>query len=67
VSQQDLGTAEEVMAKLSGTAAGQPVRSQHKRFWDLAAVLVGDASGPAVAGQTPVGPMPGRFGDHHRR
>lgn len=38
VSQQYLGTAEEVMAKLSGAEAGQPVRSQHKRFGDVAAV-----------------------------
>jgi hypothetical protein len=38
VSQQYLGSAEEVMAKVSGEAAGQPVRSQHKRFGDVAAV-----------------------------
>ena len=38
VSQQYLGTAEEVLAKLSGQAAGEPVRSQHKQFGDLAAV-----------------------------
>jgi transposase len=38
VSQQYLGSAAEVMAKLSGTGAGEPVRSQHKRFGDLAAV-----------------------------
>jgi transposase len=38
VSQQYLGTTEEVMAKLSGDQAGQPVRSQHKRFGDVAAV-----------------------------
>ena len=38
VSQQYLGTAEEVMARLSGAAAGEPVRTQHKRFGDLAAV-----------------------------
>src|SRR6266498_3763021 len=38
VSQQYLGTGEEVMAKLSGAPAGEPVRSQHKRFGDLAAV-----------------------------
>ena len=37
VSQQYLGTTEEVMAKLSGEA-GKPVRSQHKRFGDVAAV-----------------------------
>jgi len=38
VSQEYLGTAEEVMARLSGAPAGEPVRSQHKRFGDLAAV-----------------------------
>jgi transposase len=38
VSQQYLGSAEEVTAKLSQAAGGQPVRSQHKRFGDLAAV-----------------------------
>ena len=38
VSQQYLGSAEEVMAKLSGDQAGQPVRSQHRRFGDVAAV-----------------------------
>ncbi|MPY86219.1 MAG: transposase, partial [Actinophytocola sp.] len=38
VSQQYLGSAEEVMAKLSGAPTGEPVRSQHKRFGDLAAV-----------------------------
>ncbi|HZD01196.1 MAG TPA: IS1634 family transposase [Actinomycetes bacterium] len=38
VSQQYLGTAEEVLARLSGTATGEPVRTQHKRFGDLAAV-----------------------------
>ena len=38
VSQQYLGSATEVMAKLTGSAAGEPVRSQHKRFGDLAAV-----------------------------
>jgi transposase len=38
VSQQYLGSAEEVMAKLAGDRAGQPVRSQHKRFGDVAAV-----------------------------
>ncbi len=38
VSQQYLGSAEEVMAKLTGSAAGEPVRSQHKQFGDLAAV-----------------------------
>src|SRR5258705_2555636 len=38
VSQQYLGSAAEVMAKLGGTAEGHPVRSQHKQFGDLAAV-----------------------------
>ena len=38
VSQQYLGTAQEVMARLSGAAAGEPVRSRHRRFGDLAAV-----------------------------
>jgi transposase len=38
VSQQYLGSAAEVMAKLGGTTDSQPVRSQHKQFGDLAAV-----------------------------
>lgn len=38
VSQEYLGSAEEVVAKLTGTSAGEPVRSQHKRFGDVAAV-----------------------------
>ena len=38
VSQQYLGSADEVMAKLSGAGAGEPVRTQHKQFGDLAAV-----------------------------
>jgi len=38
VSQQYLGSAAEVTAKLSGSPAGEPVRTQHKRFGDLAAV-----------------------------
>jgi transposase len=38
VSQEYLGTAEEVMAKLAGAGTGEPVRSQHKQFGDLAAV-----------------------------
>lgn len=38
VSQQYLGSAQEVAAKLSGTGAGEPVRTQHKGFGDLAAV-----------------------------
>ena len=37
VSQQYLGTAEEVMARLQGSAAGDPDRTQHKAFGDLAA------------------------------
>jgi len=38
VSQQYLGSSAEVMARLAGTAAGEPVRTQHKKFGDLAAV-----------------------------
>ncbi|HET9656293.1 MAG TPA: IS1634 family transposase [Kineosporiaceae bacterium] len=38
VSQQYLGSAAEVLGKLSETGAGEPVRSQHKQFGDLAAV-----------------------------
>ena len=38
VSQQYLGSADEVIAKLSEMPAGQPQRSRHKRFGDLAAV-----------------------------
>jgi transposase len=38
VSQQYLGTAEEVLARLAGTATGEPARSQDKQFGDLAAV-----------------------------
>jgi transposase len=38
VSQQYLGSAAEVAAKLAGASTGTPVRSQHKRFGDLAAV-----------------------------
>jgi hypothetical protein len=38
VSQRYLGSAEEVLAKLSETGAGRPQRSAHKRFGDLAAV-----------------------------
>jgi transposase len=38
VSQQYLGSAEEVMAKLSGGASGEPVRTRHKKFGDVAAV-----------------------------
>ncbi len=38
VAQQYLGTAEDVLARLGGTATGEPARSQHKQFGDLAAV-----------------------------
>jgi transposase len=38
VSQQYLGSAAEVMAKLAGTGPGEPLRTQHKKFGDLAAV-----------------------------
>ena len=38
VSQQYLGSAEEVMARLAGGLGGQPVRSQHRRFGDVAVV-----------------------------
>ena len=38
VSQEYLGTAEEVMARLRGTGPGEPDRTQHKAFGDLAAV-----------------------------
>jgi transposase len=38
VSQQYLGSGEEVAAKLAGQSAGAPVRSQHKEFGALAAV-----------------------------
>ena len=38
VSQQYLGSADEVLTKLSETGAGRPQRSTHKRFGDLAAV-----------------------------
>jgi transposase len=38
VSQQYLGSAAEIAQKLAGGPAGTPVRSQHKRFGDLAAV-----------------------------
>jgi transposase len=37
VSQEYLGTAEEVMARLAGPDAGVPDRTQHKRFGDVAA------------------------------
>ena len=38
VSQEYLGTAEEVVARLQGTGVGEPDRTQHKRFGDVAAV-----------------------------
>ncbi|MET8535767.1 IS1634 family transposase [Streptomyces sp. NPDC005065] len=38
VSQQYLGSGDEVAAKLAGESAGAPVRSQHKEFGALAAV-----------------------------
>lgn len=38
VSQEYLGTAEELMARLQGASAGVPDRTQHKRFGDVAAV-----------------------------
>jgi len=38
VDQQYLGSAQEVMARLSGAPAGAPERTQHKKFGDLAAV-----------------------------
>jgi len=38
VDQQYLGSAEEVMTRLSGAPAGSPERTQHKKFGDLAAV-----------------------------
>ncbi len=38
VSQQYLGTADEVTARLDGTGVGEPDRTRHKRFGDLAGV-----------------------------
>lgn len=38
VSQEYLGSAEEVMARLSGSPVGSPERTQHKTFGDVAAV-----------------------------
>ena len=38
VDQQYLGSADEVMARLSGAPGGAPERTQHKKFGDLAAV-----------------------------
>ena len=38
VSQEYLGTTDEVTARLKGTGAGDPDRTRHKRFGDLAGV-----------------------------
>jgi len=38
VDQQYLGSAAELMARLTGAPAGSPERTQHKKFGDLAAV-----------------------------
>ena len=38
VAQEYLGSAQEVMDRLSGAPAGRPERTQHKAFGDLAAV-----------------------------
>jgi len=38
VDQQYLGSAQEVMDRLSGASGGSPERTQHKKFGDLAAV-----------------------------
>jgi len=38
VSQQYLGSADEIAARLSGVAVGEPARTQHRSFGDLAAV-----------------------------
>jgi transposase len=38
ISQQYLGSAEEVMARLSAAPGGSPERTQHRKFGDLAAV-----------------------------
>lgn len=38
VSQQYLGSAEEIAARLSGVSAGEPARTQHRGFGDVAAV-----------------------------
>ncbi|MFV1971621.1 MAG: IS1634 family transposase [Acidimicrobiia bacterium] len=38
VSQEYLGVAEEVIDRLRGTGAGEPDRTRHRRFGDLAAV-----------------------------
>ncbi|MDZ4063353.1 MAG: hypothetical protein U1E22_01685 [Coriobacteriia bacterium] len=57
VSQQYLGPAEEVLARLSGSTPGEPGRSRHLAFGDIAAVwsvlsrlrvaeIVDEAAGP---------------------
>ena len=70
VSQQYLGSADEVMAKISGAGAGGvPVRSAHHRFGDVAAVWgvlerlgVAQIIDDVVAGAAPVkGMSVGRF------
>ena len=70
VSQQYLGSADEVMAKISGAGAGGvPVRSAHHRFGDVAAVWgvlerlgVAQIIDDVVAGAAPVkGVSVGRF------
>src|SRR5665811_1135387 len=38
IDQQYLGTSEEVMARISGAVDGEPERTQHKAFGDVAAV-----------------------------
>ena len=38
VSQQYLGSAEEIAERLAGTAPGEPTRTQHRAFGDVAAV-----------------------------
>ena len=57
VSQRYLGTAEEVLAHLGEPGAGEPERTQHRGFGDLAAVLsVLDGLGVAEAVDTVIGP-----------
>lgn len=38
VDQRDLGSAQEVMDRLSGAPSGSPERTQYRKFGDLAAV-----------------------------
>ena len=38
VSQQYLGSADEIAARLAGTGPGEPARTRHRAFGDLAAV-----------------------------